>query len=1100
VADRTVTYTFKGNFANLGAGLTAMSRGVTDLGVKMTAVDKNGAKMRAGLTQFGSTAGKVGLVAAAGFTVAVAAAAKFDQAMSGVAAATHETAGNMDLLRKAAIDAGQATKFSATEAAGAIEELAKAGVSTQDILGGGLTGALDLAAAGGLEVADAAEIAATALTQFKLAGEDVPHVADLLAAGAGKAQGEVTDLAMALKQSGLVASQMGISIEDTTGTLAAFASAGLLGSDAGTSFKSMLQALTPNSTKAANEMEALGLHFYDAQGQFVGLEAVAGQLQTALGGLSEEQRNSALETIFGSDAVRAASVLYSQGAQGIEDWTSKVNDQGYAAETAAIKMDNLSGDLEQLKGSLETALIGAGSGSQGPLRQLVQGATDVVNAFNKLPQSGQNAATGLLAVTAVLGGGLWFTAKTITGISNAKKALDDLGISATRTSRSLKTIGGLAGAATVILAIEAAAAELAHTTDESAPALEGFTKNLLNLSNAEGLSAIAADLGDLAGSIEMLSDPGLAQDIGGIYDKVPFGIGSNFADIAPGLASARQEARDAQTAITALDDALAGIVTSGSPEQAAAAFDQLAAAYHLTADEQATLRDLLPGYQEALDGAANAATLASGATSDYGVAARQSAEASKAEADALREATKAMQDKTSAALAAFDAETGYRQALKDANEQAKKSNAGIKGSTAAALANRSALSQLAGAWNNQSAAVKNNADRYRESRKAFIDTATAMGVSEDAAKRLADRILEIPKSRVANVGVNGADAATAKVETLSRALSKIVSKTITVTANMVRNGTGGLFASGGYTGPGGKYEPAGIVHRGEVVLPQEVVKRDWGMLSSRYGNLPGFAGGGLVGSSGFGASEFNLSTYRTEKALEKLAKSAEKAADRQDEATDAARDHRNAVLDDMKAVRSSIAERFRGDVFGQQSSTTVGRPEGWDTMSAADQKAWLEATAGIGSAGSDPNSLLRQQIDAARQARRQYRSLRQMGVHGAALTYAQQNASADELQALINDPTYARQYQRLYGTRQRVSGGAGEVAAFQRYGNELAGARKELAAAVRVQERMEDQLKDVNQELRQIRKENKKNSDDNAAKTAGGLNSASAAASRKGGR
>ena len=107
--------------------------------------------------------------------------------------------------------------------------MAKAGVSTKDILGGGLKGALSLAAAGSLDVAEAAEISASALTQFKLSGDKIPHLADLLAAGAGKAQGSVQDLGAALNQSGLVAASTGLSIEETTGVLAAFASAGVDG-------------------------------------------------------------------------------------------------------------------------------------------------------------------------------------------------------------------------------------------------------------------------------------------------------------------------------------------------------------------------------------------------------------------------------------------------------------------------------------------------------------------------------------------------------------------------------------------------------------------------------------------------------------------------------------------------------------------------------------------------------------------------------------------------------------------------------------------------------------------------------------------------------
>ena len=987
MADRTVTYTFRGNFGNLTAGLAVAGKGVQDLGLKMTALDKNGARMRAGLTSVGSTAGKVGLVAAAGFGVMIAAAANFDQAMSKVQAATHETTGNMQLLRAAAIKAGADTKYSATEAAGAIEQLAKAGVSTRDILSGGLSGALNLAAAGNIEVADAAEIAATAMTQFKLSGDQVPHVADLLAAAAGKAQGEVSDMSMALKQSGLVASQMGISIETTTGTLAAFASAGLLGSDAGTSFKTMLQSLVPRSTAAATTMEELGLQFYDAQGQFVGLESVAGQLHDALSGLSDAQRDTALRTIFGSDAVRAATVLYQQGASGIADWTNKVNDQGYAAETAAIQMDNLSGDLEQLKGSLETAFIGAGEGSQGPLRQLVQGLTDVINTFNKLPPSSQGVITGLLGVTAVLGGGVWATAKVINGVSNLRGSLEDLGVSATRTGTALKTLSAAAGLVAVFVAVEQAADQLVKTTDKAAPGVEQLTRSLLNLQSAEGLQGVANDVGDLSGAINTLSDPSVSKQVGDLYAKIPL-IGQGFSDITPGLAGAQQEARNAATSINALDQALAGVVQQGSPAQAKATFDQLAAAYHLSADEQAKLLDLLPGYKEALAASANSAQLAAGATDEFGVSSRQSAQANAEEASAIADATKAMEKKRAAALAAFDAETGYRQAVKDATEQARKSTAGIKGNSDAALANRSALSGLAAAWNNQSSAVKNNVARFKDARQTFIQTATAMGVPTAAAKRLADQILDIPQSKVAHVGVDGADAATAKVRTLNAELSRVVSKTITITVNTVKRGLSGVgFATGGYTGAGGKFEPAGIVHRGEVVIPQERVRRDWGMLKARYGDLPGFAGGGHVGGTHGSSDHADDETTRKIKALQA-------ALDKLTKSLDKEKQVRDDLISKQQELRTGITGGLRSDIF---------------------------ATTGAWGQQQSPISALRTDVANARRFQALIQELARKGVNGRALQeiIASGDLQRAEMMARLSR-TQLGTYERLYNQRERA--------------------------------------------------------------------------------
>lgn len=334
----------------------------------------------------------------AGFGTAVYASANFDQALSGVAAVSSATAEEMGLLRQAALDAGQATVFSASEAATAEAELAKAGVSTSDILGGALTGSLNLAAAGQLDLATAATISGQALNIFNLEGSQTGHVADLLAAGANKSAADVQQLGDALAQGGLVAKGANLSIEETVGTLALFADNALVGSDAGTSLKAMLLALQGPSDKSADLMAELGLNVYDASGQFIGMEGLAGQLQDRLGGLTQAEQDYALAQIFGNDAVRAARALMDEGADGVRDYTDAVNDQGAAQRMASVQLDNLAGDLEQLKGSLETALIETGSHANGALRGLTQSATGLVNEFAQAPGWLQGTALGLAGV------------------------------------------------------------------------------------------------------------------------------------------------------------------------------------------------------------------------------------------------------------------------------------------------------------------------------------------------------------------------------------------------------------------------------------------------------------------------------------------------------------------------------------------------------------------------------------------------------------------------------------------------------------------------------------------------------------------------------
>jgi TP901 family phage tail tape measure protein len=542
-----------------------------------------------------------GLTAFAG--LAVTKFASFDAAMSSVQAATMETAGNMDRLREAAIQAGADTQYSATEAAGAIEELAKAGVSTQDILGGGLRGAMDLAASGAIDVGQAAEIAASAMTQFSLGGEDVTHIADLLAAGAGKAQGGVDDLGMALNQAGLVASQTGLSIEEAVGGLTAFAAAGLTGSDAGTSFKTMLQSLTPSSKEAAELMDQLGISAYDSSGEFIGLAEFAGVLQGALKGMSVEQQNAAMKTIFGADAVRAASVLFKEGEAGIREWTAAVDDQGFAAEQAAIRMDNLKGDLEGLGGSFETAMIRMGESANSPLRWIVQQADAAVDALASMPAPAQAA---LMAI--VGGGGLALLGaaamgKLVVGVNDAVTAMRDLGI-ISETARARvgrvgaalgKTVGFTAGLYGLAMAMDA----VTNSADKTAAGVEKTTSALLKLdgSNVDSLfKGLGQDYEDMAGAMDLLLD-------GGFDGKMErFGSGLNKMLFGGQLAD---QVKDAEEQFEAIGDALAQMVNEGNGEQAARIFDELAKAGQANGYSVEQLMKLFPPYEEALAGVAN---------------------------------------------------------------------------------------------------------------------------------------------------------------------------------------------------------------------------------------------------------------------------------------------------------------------------------------------------------------------------------------------------------------------------------------------------------------------------------------------------------------
>lgn len=344
-----------------------------------------------------------GLAVAAFGVAAVKMAADFDQQMSTVQANTGATSAQMDQLRAAAIEAGASTVYSATDSADAINDLGKAGMSVTDILTGGLSGALNLAASDGMAVGDAAEYMANALSMFHLKGSQASQVADTLAAGAGKAVGNVSDFGEALNNCGAQANSFGMNVQETTGVLALFAQNGTIGAEAGTQLNSILMKLAAPSTEAANTMKELGISAYDAQGHFVGMANFAGQLQKAEKNLTDEQRNQANATIFGSYAIKAANYLYEAGESGVNKWTKAVSESGYAAEQAAAKNNNLKGDLENLSGSMESLMISVGEGAQGPLRKMVQGLDTLVDAFAGLPSGAQQTLVVMASLAGVFG-------------------------------------------------------------------------------------------------------------------------------------------------------------------------------------------------------------------------------------------------------------------------------------------------------------------------------------------------------------------------------------------------------------------------------------------------------------------------------------------------------------------------------------------------------------------------------------------------------------------------------------------------------------------------------------------------------------------------
>ncbi|WP_353809163.1 phage tail tape measure protein [Agromyces sp. SYSU T00194] len=739
----------------------------------------------------------VGAATVTGVGIAVKKFADFDQQMSLVQDGTRATTSEMDDLREAALQAGADTKYSATEAAAAIDALGRAGVATDDILSGGLTGALDLAAAGNLDVAQAAEIASVAMVQFKKTGEEVPHIADLLAAGAGKAMGSVEDLSMALNQSGLVASQAGLSIEETTGTLAAFASAGLAGSDGGTSFKTMLQRLNPVSAAARAKMDELGISAYDAQGNFIGMEQYAGVLRNALADLSPEARNAALNVMFGSDAVRAASVLYEQGADGIGEWITATDDAGYAAESAAIQMDNLSGDVELLGGSIETALIKQGSGANGVLRELTQTATGLVNGFAELPPGLQQNLTMLTllggSAAVVTGGAL----KLIPAIDRTRVSLRRLNATGSRSIKVLGKGAGLAGVLTGLVVGVSILDQIAHAGDAAAMGLEELGRAARRGDLDAGFADISSSVGDLDQALELMLGHSVDSEI------------ERWADAVFGWSGVHGVVDETRTSFQNLGQVLAEMVSSGNVEQAERIFNQVAAAAAEQGFEVEQVKDLMPAYGEALAGAANEQDDMARSTDEATVNLAGLGDEATDTEQKVSDLEDQLRNFGSVTLDTRQAQRDFQQALADAADALEENGKTLDITTEAGRENQDALDDIAKSAADQAASIWASTESEEalqealaDSRADLIEAATQFGMSADEAEAYADKVLATPSEVMTTVKVAGITEARLAFDNL---IAGYQNRSVTLRAVMeAADKLPGNAAGGAIYGPGPK--------------------------------------------------------------------------------------------------------------------------------------------------------------------------------------------------------------------------------------------------------------------------------------------------------
>lgn len=457
--------------------------------------------------------------AAAGMFAAVKSAANYEFAISAVGAVANATEGELAGLSATGLRIGRETAFSATEAAQAMEILAANGVSVADIMGGAADAAVALAAAGGTDLRTAADLASTSMAVWGLTTADMTDVVNRMAGAANVSRFGVEDMAMAVAQGGGAAKIAGVEFGDFASSIAAIAPSFASGSDAGTSFKTFLNGLTPSTDKASKAMRELGIltedegnRFFDAQGNLKSMADVVDILHNATKDLSEEQKSQALVTIFGTDAMRAAAGL-SRLTRDEFVKLDKVMAETDAAAVAKRRLDNLSGAMEALKGSLEVVAIEVGTVFLPVLKDLANWlATAIPEGFDKAREGIQWMRDHLPEVSLVAGG--------LAGILSAVMVPGLLAWAGAALG-VVKALAPLALGGGIIGALIAAALLVVTNWDkivEKVPAL------------GEAVDAVREPIRKLAGLFETGFDGGkIAGNFSGI-ETAAFNLGGKFRE------------------------------------------------------------------------------------------------------------------------------------------------------------------------------------------------------------------------------------------------------------------------------------------------------------------------------------------------------------------------------------------------------------------------------------------------------------------------------------------------------------------------------------------------------------------------------------------
>ena len=343
-------------------------------------------------------------IAVAGLgTAAVKTAADFDAGMSKVAAISGATGDDLQALRDKAREMGAKTKFSASEAASAMEYMAMAGWKTTDMLGG-IEGVMNLAAASGADLATTSDIVTDALTAFGLSAADSGHFADILAAASSNANTNVQMMGETFKYCAPIAGALGFSAEDTAQAIGLMANAGIKSTQAGTALRTIMNNLTGEVKLSGAALGEVTIATTNADGSMRNLSDILGDCRDAFSQLSESEKAQAAESLVGKNAMSGFLALMNASEADVNKLSSAIaNCDGVAENMAMTMQDNLAGQLTILKSQLEELAISFGEMLMPAIRNIVSKIQAFVDKLNHMSEGQRKAVLTTALLAAAIG-------------------------------------------------------------------------------------------------------------------------------------------------------------------------------------------------------------------------------------------------------------------------------------------------------------------------------------------------------------------------------------------------------------------------------------------------------------------------------------------------------------------------------------------------------------------------------------------------------------------------------------------------------------------------------------------------------------------------